>query len=278
MPEDRLMPMFGLTVDQDFLHTYGIPLLKGRNYSERDAGDREEAFILNEAAVRALGWENPIGKRLSRGIPGGKIIGVVPDFHFRSLHERIEPLFLFFSRSRFQYLSVRVRPGNAPETIALLEKRWKELAPEAPFEYFVLNDKFDQLHRDDARAEKMYGSFALLAAGIACFGLFGLTVFMAGQRSREIGIRKVLGATTGEILLMLSGEFIRLLALAQIIAWPAAYFAMRFWLGNFAYHTRIPVSSFLIGSLISLTVALLAVSFQITGAAKTSPAETLRYE
>ncbi|MHB9030626.1 MAG: ABC transporter permease, partial [Candidatus Latescibacterota bacterium] len=243
-----------------------------------DAGDREEAFILNESATRALGWENPVGKRLSRGIPGGKIIGVVRDFHFRSLHERIEPLFLFFSRNRFQYLSVRVRPGKDTETLALLEKRWKEIAPEAPFEYFVLSDAFDRLHEGDARTGRIYGSFAILSAGIACFGLFGLAAFTAGQRSREIGIRKVLGATTSEILLLLSGEFIKLLALAQVIAWPAAWLVMRYWLAGFAYQIKIPFTAFVAGSCITFAVALAAVGFQTMKAAAGNPADVLRYE
>ncbi len=277
-PPERLFAMYGIMVDQDYLPTYGIELADGRNFSDTDAGEWEESFILNEAAVREIGWELPVGKRLSHGIPGGTVIGVVRDFHFRSLHEKIAPMFLFFSRNRFQYLSIRIQPGKSAETLQYIEKKWKQLAPGSPFEYTWLDRHFEKLHHADERAERIIAAFALLSVCIACFGLFGLSAFTAEQRTREIGIRKVLGASSSDILKLLAGSFIQLILIAQFIAWPSAYIIMRIWLRTFAYYDGMHPLTFITGGALTLSIALVTISFQVVRAATTNPVQSLRYQ
>ena len=274
----RLLALYGLMVDRDFLQTYGIGLTRGSNFSTDFSADHEQEFIINESAARGLGWDDPIGKRLSRGILSGIVIGVVRDFHFRSLHERIEPLFLAASQSRFQYLSVRLRPGKDDAALEFMRLAWKKIDPNSPFEYFLLDDSLQRLYRADVRTERIFGAFSLLSIAIACFGLFGLASFSVEQRTREIGIRRVLGASLREILFLLSKDLIRLVLIAQLLAWPVSWFAMRAWLGSFAYHADMNAWIFVLGGMLALGIALLTIGAQTWKAATANPADALRYE
>lgn len=289
---NKLVAMYGIMTDRDFLAAYEIPLLKGRNFSPETASEGENEFIINETAARALGLSDPVGKRLSYGIMRGTVVGVVKDFHFLSLRERIEPLFLYHSRGRgtpnfalhnlgtpFQYLTIRHISGDTSSALAHIGAIWREGAPDSPFEYFLLDEYINRQYRADERARGVLGSFALLSVVIACVGLYGLAAFTAEQRAREIGIRKVFGASVTDILLLLSKDFARPAALAQIIAWPAAYVAMHIWLAEkFAYRVTVSPWAFLAGWAIVMTVALATISIQTIRAAVANPANVLRYE
>ena len=280
--------MVTLEADYNFLKTLGVSLVAGRYFSKAYPGDEAESFVINEAAARALGWENPLGKRLDRYMPAGErgfdvqkrgvVVGVVQDFHFKSLHHPIEPLVMTLWPAMYNTLSVKISPEDIPETLAALEKRWGMLAGERPFEYRFLDQQFDALYRFEAQAGQLFGAFAVLAVLIACLGLFGLASFTAEQRTKEIGIRKVLGATISSILILLSRDFLKLVVLAFVVATPLAYFATRQWLQNFAYRIEISWPIFLVVGLTALGAALLTVSYQAIRAALADPAEALRYE
>jgi len=273
---DNLLPMFVLFVDQDFLDTYGIELLEGRNFTKIPIGT---SFILNETAVREFGWDTPVGKRISHWAPQtGSVIGVTKDFHFMSLHHEIEPLVFFFSPRWFQYFSVRVRSDDITSAITFIKQKWIELFPQSPFEYSFIDSQVDERYSADNRLVRMLGYFSLLAIFIACIGLFGLTSLTIKQRTKEIGIRKTLGASVPGIIVLLSKEFARLLVIANLIAWPAAYWALQKWQYNFAYKAGIKFELFLMGSALAFVVALFTISYQTVKVAHANPVESLRYE
>ena len=275
--------MGNLFVDYDFIETLGMELAAGRNFSKDSATDETKGFIFNESAVRELGWESSqasIGKQIEwDGWQKGRIIiGVVKNFHFLSLRHEIEPIVMILWPERFNFISVRIRPDDIPTTLALLENKWHEFAPGYPFEYSFLDDDFDKLYRAEDRLRKTFGCFSLLAIFIACLGLFGLTSFATEQRTKEIGIRKILGASVSGIVLLLSKEFTKLVIVSNLIAWPIAYYAMNRWLQDFAYRIHIGLGTFLLAGAIALAIALLTVSFQAIKAALANPVEALRYE
>jgi putative ABC transport system permease protein len=211
---------------------------------------------------------------------GGRVIGVVRDFHFKSLHQKIEPLVIHLSYSADAFINfvVRLRPLDMPATLAFLEQKWREVYPQHPFEYSFLDEDFDHLYRAEKLRGKIFGAFAGLAIFIACLGLSGLAAFSAEQRTKEIGIRKVLGAAESHIVFLLSREFILLVLLANLVAWPIAYWTMRNWLQDFAYRTPLQWELFLAGGALALIISLLTVSFQAIKAALANPVEALRYE
>ena len=279
-------------VDADFVETLRLEVVQGRNFS-RDLVSDEQAFILNEAAVaRAVAdvgeaWASPIGKQMSFYLPGaegwqvfksGTVVGVVKDFHYRSLHEEIGPLVLQVFPETFGELLVKVGTDDLAGTLAFLEQRWRDLDPTRPFDYYFLDQDFDRLYRAEDRVGQVVGAFAVPTIVIACLGLFGLAAFMAEQRTKEIGVRKVLGATIPGVLLLLSKEFVKLIMLAFVVAAPLAYFAMSRWLESFAYRIEISGGIFLMAGLTALGMALLTVSYQSIRAALTDPVESLRYE
>ncbi|MCD6335189.1 MAG: ABC transporter permease, partial [Candidatus Latescibacteria bacterium] len=270
-----------LSIDHDFIEMLKIELAAGRNFSKDFAAVAKEAILLNEAAVRRFGWESPknaIGKRATLWGRKWTVIGVVKDFHISSLHDPIEPLVLYIRPDRFCYLSVRIRPGHISETLDFLKHSWDEFSPNRPFEYSFLDDSFDKLYRAEDRLGKIFGSFSLIAILIACLGLFGLASFATEQRTKEIGIRKILGASVSGIVLLLSKEFTKLVLVSNLIAWPVAYWAMNRWLQDFAYRIPIGVGTFLLAGVIALVIALLTVSFQAIKAATANPVKALRYE
>ena len=268
--------MFG---DHQTVEALGLQLLQGRNFSGEITTDATSAYILNETAVRELGWDDPVGKPFKVWDEEmGQVIGVVKDFNFRSLHQKIEPLVLDIKPEWSWSAAIRLAPNEVASTLSFIETQWRALEPDLPLSYRFLDEDFDRLYRSEEKLGQLFSSFAFLALFVACLGLFGLASFTAEQRTREIGIRKVLGASVAEILLLLSKEFTALVALAFVIAAPFAYLAMSTWLQNFAYHIDLGLSPFLLGGSLALAIALITVSTQALKAALANPVEALRYE
>jgi putative ABC transport system permease protein len=286
MEGDQSKDIIFFQIDTDFIPLLGIELAAGRNFSRDFATDEKEGVILNESAVKLLGWETPemaIGKGLMVPDSPGKyqkrgIVGVVKDFNFKSLHQKIEPLVLYMDPQQVNYITARIKTGNLPATLAYLEKKFTAFSPGFNFDYFFLDDNFDRLYRSEEKVQTIFNFFTLLAILISCLGLFGLASFTAEQRTREVGIRKVLGATVPNIVRQLSREFITWVLLANILAWPVAFMAMSKWLQNFAYRTSIGVGTFILAGLIALVIALFTVSYQSIKTALANPVQALKYE
>jgi putative ABC transport system permease protein len=277
-----------LTVDHDFLSTFGIPIAAGRDYSRLYATD-STGFILNSAATKALGIRDPtemIGRNFSYGGTKGKVIGITKDFNFESLHQSIVPLILTLpapsqaASNSFAKMSVKLvgNKDNITEALNRLGSAWKSYLPEVPFEYTFLDEKFDQLYTSEQRQGTLFTVFSGIAIFIACLGLLGLSAFSISQRIKEIGIRKVLGASTGGLIRLLSVDFLKLVALASLIAFPIAWYAMHNWLRDFAYRISIQWWIFGIAGLLAALVALATISFQALKAALANPVNSLRSE
>ncbi len=266
-----------LVVDHDFIRTFGIELVDGRDFSKRFPSDVNRAYILNQAAVKEIGWESPVGKELEI-INRGPVIGVVKDFNFKPLHQKIEPVALYIYPKLYQYISVRISPDSISSALTFLKNKWQELVPGQVFQYSFLDEDFDNLYRAEMRLGKIFTVVTCLAVFIACLGLFGLAAFESVQRTKEIGIRKVLGASVAGIVLLLSKDFSKWVLLANIVAWPVAYYAMNRWLQNFAYRINIGPWALILSAALAFAVALLTVSYQAVKAAFTDPVDTLRYE
>ncbi len=279
-PEYQLS-MNHMAVDAHFLKTFQLEMIEGRFLSDEFPSDAQN-FILNEAAIKATGLDSPVGKRFRLLDKTGKITGVIRDFHFAPLHDEIEPLVLHLMPYQYwmyrNYVFVRISADNISQNIASIEKMWNRAIPEYPFEFHFLDDTIDQKYRSEQRLEMILRIFTFLAISISCFGLFGLISFTAEQRTKEIGIRKVLGASVGSVVRLLSKEFVVLVVLANIIAWPVAYYVMTKWLKNFAYRTEIGFVTFLFSGFLALIIAILTVCFQSIKAALANPVDSLRYE
>jgi len=272
-----------MRVDYDFIETMGIEIAEGRGFFPEFTTDASQAFILNEAACRKIGWESPLGKQLE-WFPGGdrykkgSVIGVVKDFHFKSLHREIEPLVLHIWPGSYDNILIRMRPDDIKGTLSYVQKIWNTLAPNFPFIYSFLDEDFDKLYRSEERLGRIFIYFSLLSIFIASLGLIGLASYSAEQRTKEIGIRKVLGASVSNIVLLLSKEFTRWALLANFIAWPIAYSIMHSWLQNFAYRAGIGLGTFLFTATLTFLIALVSVGYQSLTAALADPVRSLRYE
>jgi putative ABC transport system permease protein len=271
-----------VSADQDFIATYGIKLIAGRGFS-RDFGSDTSAFLINESAVSVLGLktnEDAIGKDFGYGERKGKIIGVINDFHFESLHQKIVPLVLLVPKNlnNFGRISIKVAGANTTAALAHLEKTWKSFLPETPYQYNFLDDNFARLYKAEERQKTLFTTFACIAIFIACLGLFGLSAFAISQRIKEIGIRKILGADVSTIVALLSKDFLKLVILSAIIAFPIAWFAMNKWLQDFAYRIDMPWWIFIVAGLIAAIIALLTISIQAIKAAVANPVKSLRTE
>jgi ABC-type antimicrobial peptide transport system permease subunit len=270
-----------LTGDFHLLDTFDMKLSQGRPFSEEYPTDANEAIIINQTLANILGGENLVGKKLYNYSAGGtrRIIGIVEDFHFESLHSQVKPLMIVpRSRSEYKFMYVRVGPGAISSSIQILKNMWKKYGSGNPFEYHFLDQTIGQLYASEKRMGKIFLDFAFLAIFISCLGLFGLASFTAEQRTKEIGIRKVLGASAGNIVLNLTKDFFKCVLAANIIAWPIAYFAMHKWLQNFAFKTGIGWRVFVLSAAASLTIALMTVGYQSVKAALANPVDSLRYE
>jgi putative ABC transport system permease protein len=267
-------------VDHDFFETFGMEIIAGRDFLRELSTDSSGAYIINETAATQLGWHNPedaVGQELGYGQFDGRVIGVVKDFHFESLHLEIKPM-LFHISQYLHRISVRIRTDDIPGTLAFLQEEWQRHRPDYPFSYYFIDERFNQRYENEEKLGKLFGVFSLLAIFIACLGLFRLAAFTAEQRTKEIGIRKVLGASIGGILALLSKNFVKLVVIANLIAWPVAWYAMNHWLQNFAYRVEIGWRMFALASCLALVIALVTVSMQAIKAALANPVESLRYE
>lgn len=269
-----------LIIDQHYIKTFGLEVIEGRDLSSEFATDSVEAYLLNEAAVADLMLETPVGTpiRALDGHPSGKVVGVVKDFHYRSLHRKIEPLVLRMDSRNMWCLSVKLNSGNLSDQLAVVEKEWKKLAPDYPFTYQFVDETIERQYKAEQNTGILIGSFALLAILIACLGLLGLTAFMTEQRKKEIGVRKVLGATVSGIVLLLSKDFSRLILVAFVLVVPLAWYAVNKWLADFAYQVEVSPWVFLVAGLIVLVIAFVSVFYQALKAAVVNPSETLRSE
>jgi putative ABC transport system permease protein len=268
-------------VGTDFITHYGLKLVAGRTYSRAYPSDLKEALVVNEATARQYGYANPadiIGKKFDQWGRKGKVIGVVKDFNYISLHRNIEPLTLPLEPNASRYLSLKIKSENLAQTIAKVERVWKQLASHRPFLYSFLDEDFDRQYQSDFRFRKIFTTFSVLAIVIACLGLLGLATYMAEQRTKEIGIRKVLGASVTRIVALLSMDFVKLVIIAVVIASPVAWFAMSRWLEGFAYRIEIQWWMFALAGLAVVVIALLTVSFQAIKAALMNPIKTLKSE
>ena len=270
-------------VTHDFFKTYNIKIIAGRDFSREYAGDLREAFILNETAVRRLGFESPeqaVGTQIGTFAPNksGRVIGVAADFNYESLRQEIRPIITYLQPYQVNTVALRVVRGRTPEALDHLKSVWARFHPESPVKYDFLDDRIVALYRNEAKMMQMFGYFSVFAIIISCLGLFGLASFTAERRTKEIGVRKVMGASLGNITLLLSKDFSKWVLLANIIAWPIAYFAMSKWLANFAYHINPSWLEFVLAAVLTLLIALFTVSYQSLRAATADPINSLRYE
>ncbi|MEK6479863.1 ABC transporter permease [Catalinimonas sp. 4WD22] len=276
--EDALV-LSDIMVSYDYLPTLGIQLKEGRNFSRDIASDSAyHAVILNEQAVKVLGMKEPVGNTvLMGGMYEAAVVGVVEDFHFKSLHSVVEPLVIVLSDEQ-NFVEVKVSSDHLPQTISMLEEQWSLHADGTPFDYSFLDEDFDALFRADQRIGVIFGGFTSLAILIACLGLLALAAFMAEQRTKEIGIRKVMGASVKSIMLLLSKDFTKLVVIAFVVAIPLSYYAVQQWLNDFAYKIDIGLTSFVVAGILALVIAILTVSYQSFKAAIANPVDSLRDE
>lgn len=273
-----------LATDYDFIPTYQIPLAAGRNFS-RSFGTDTSNFIINEAAVKAIGWKSndqAVGKDFKYGQFSGHIIGVVKDFHFESLHQAITPLVFVLPPPQnsgfYNKISIKISGKNIDASLATLKNTWQKFLPDLPYQYSFFDENFAKLYDAEHKQETIFTTFACIAIFIACLGLFGLSAFAISQRVKEIGVRKVLGASTSTIVTLLSKEFLKLVLIAAIIAIPVAWYAMHNWLQDFAYRISIHWWVFLFAAIAAAFIALITVGMQAIKAATANPAKSLRME
>jgi len=271
-----------VAAEPGFLSTYGIKMAAGRNFS-KDFSTDSGSFLINEAAVKVLllkSNEEAVGKQFQYGGRKGELVGVFKDFHFESMHQRIVPLVFFIPRTAGAYniISVKISGNNIPAALSHIENTWKKYLPETPYTYTFLDEKFQKLYESEQKQGSIFTIFACIAIFIACLGLFGLSAFAITQRIREIGIRKVLGADVGSIVGLLSKDFLKLVIIAAVIAFPLAWYAMNNWLQDFAYRINIPWWIFLAAGIIAAIIAFATISLQAVKAAVANPVKSLRTE
>jgi len=276
-PEDKIL-FTQFTVDYDYFETLGMEMVQGRTFSKEFSTDMQEAYVLNETGAAVTGLEDPIGKSFSLWNEKGTIVGVVKDYNFKSLHTKIEPLLHRLWGRYLGHTLIRVKSGNMAQSLKTIEKTYKKHNPGYPFEYRFLNEELNRLYISDQRTAKVFQTFMALALFISCLGLFGLASFMAVQRTKEIGIRKVLGASVPEIFTMLLKEFAKWVLVANAVAWPLGYLVMDRWLKNFAYRTDIALWIFLASGVLGFVIAVVTVSYQSLKASIANPVDSLKYE
>lgn len=272
-----------INVDYGFIPTFGIKMAAGRNFS-RDFATDSNNFVINASAVRVLGWktpENAIGRDMSYGGVRGKVIGVVNDFHFESLHQNIVPLLMempSFANNNYRRISIKVGGANINSTLATLQQTWKKFQPETPFRYSFIDERIQRLYESEQQQSHLFTIFSCLAIFIACLGLFGLSAFSISQRVKEIGVRKVLGASIPQIVTELSKDFLKLVIVAAVIALPIAWYTMNKWLLDFAFRVSIQWWVFAMAGVIALIIAFVTISYQSIKAAMANPVKSLRSE
>ena len=272
-PEGEVYQFRTIPTDPSFIDVFEVPLVMGENWSW-DL-DHHQGIIVNEAFVEMMGWENPLGEVIWGDVP---IRGVMKNFIYRSLHFGIEPFALIYDRDQTHSMSVKLDGTDLPTTIRLIEEKYDEFEAENTFNSYFLDDDFAKFYRSEIRFGQIFGFFSLLAILVACLGLFGLASFLTAQRTKEIGVRKVLGASVGQIIKILSLDFVKWVLVANIVAWPVCWYIMNIWLQNFSFHTTINIFVFLIAGMLAIFIALIAVIFHTYRAASSNPVDALKYE
>jgi putative ABC transport system permease protein len=291
--QQQVRNIHGNVVDADFISAFGIPIKQGRNFSNENTSDKRQAIIVNEALVDYFGWENPIGERL----PGPEfidheVIGVVENFHYESLHTSVEPLVLTMSfellfsgiqnlslnNSFHPRISMTLTTDNLQQTVDGIRTEFKTIMPGTPFTYTFLDQALDNQYRQEQRLSRIVSTGSVLAIIIACLGLFGLASLMVIRRTKEIGVRKVLGASSLRVLLLINRDFTKLVAIGFIIAAPIAWYSMNSWLEGFAYQTGISIWVFILAGFLTLLIAWLSVGYQSFKATTINPVESLKGE
>jgi putative ABC transport system permease protein len=280
--ESERINMWVISIDRDFMDTLQIKMIEGKDFVKKfkPGGDNAFAYVLNESAVKHIGWKSALGKAFS--ISGqeirGPIVGVTEDFHFRSLHHSIDPCAMIVQDDYGRHISLRINTPNPEVTLNALKNKWKELVHHLEFNYYFLDDNYNKLYRSEIKSGQLIIYFTLLCIFIACLGLFGLASFLARQKTKEIGIRKVFGASVSIITRGLTGKFIRLVILSNLLSWPIAFFVLNNWLQNFTYRIDINIRAFLLAAVLSFIISLITVSYQSIKAALANPIKSLRYE
>lgn len=283
-PQSEAYALSRFTVDYDYVETLGIQLKEGRSFS-RDFTGEHPGFLLNEAAVADLGLTDPLstvmiepgGNGDDLELNAGQVIGVINDFHYQSLHQEIEPMIMRIGTFE-RFIVARLLPDNIQGSVASIEQIWLDMTGGQPFQYSFLDEDFAALHEGDQKMGEIFIGFSLLAIVIACLGLYGLASYTTEQRSKEIGVRKTLGASATDIVMLVAKDFMQLVAIALLISIPVAYLAMNEWLQLFAYRIEIGLNAFLISGVLAIVVAFFTVSYQSAIAANTNPSLTLREE
>ncbi len=282
--EENRKGMLTIWAGRDFINLFGLELIDGRDFSTLGESDSLELVIINEAAAKEIGWENDVVGRYfgeavwrSDKVNDGVVLGLVKDFHFQTLHEPVQPLVIIYAEN-FGNVLIEVSMDNVAETLNGLETKWNEMAPNAPFDYAFLDDRVEQLYENESTTSDVISTFTIIAVLISCLGLFGLASYTAEQKTKEIGIRKVLGASISQVLVMLSKSLIALLALAFIVAVPTGIYFMNKWLEGFAYKIEIGLGTFIIAAGIALTISVITISSQTIRAALSSPVDALRQD
>ncbi|MFC2170034.1 ABC transporter permease [Acidobacteriota bacterium] len=284
-PEDEPLPIGYTMVDYDFFETFDMEITQGRSFSRDFLRDETEACIINESAEKAMNIESPVGKQVDFGHPAFEepfrqvqIVGVVKDFHFKTLHKPIGPFIFRIYKPWHFIVFIKLRPDNIQAALRGIENIYQKFSPEFPFQYMFLDDVFQRLYDSERQMSRLFTVFGLLAVLISCLGLFGMASFTAEQKTKEIGIRKILGASVSGVVFLLCEEFLRWVLLANLISWPIAYLVMQSWLTGFAYRTNIGISTFILAAVTALLIALGTISYQTVKSSFANPVDSLRYE
>ena len=284
--EEEAVKTYVTYVDFDFIHFYNMKIVEGRDFSREMTTDLNQAGLLNQCAVKELGYDDPIGKKVRVWGRDLTIVGVVEDFHFLPLQQSMAPVTISLSKPsflsrygfRYGYLTVKISSHDIPRTLASIEKEFKSFSPNYAFEYSFLDDRIDRMYTPDQQSGQSFSFFSYVAILIACFGLFGLSAFSAEQRTKEIGVRKVLGGSIPSLFYLVSKDLTKWVLISNLIAWPIAYVVMRQWLQHFAYRMDLDLWVFILSAILTYLFALLTVSFQSAKAALANPIESLKYE
>jgi len=276
--DDRTMTLHFIGIGFDFFKTMDIEIVEGRAFSEEFSSDTINSIIINEEAVRQLQMDNPVGKTLNIFGQQSYIVGVMKDFNFNNVKNKIAPLMLHISPEQARLSFIRLNSGYTQETLDYIKETWKTFEPDFDFNYQFMDERLDNLYMAEQRSNTLINYFTIFAIFISCLGIFGLSSFKKKKKTKEIGIRKVMGASVSVIIKIFTAEFTKLVIIGNILAWPLAYYAMNKWLETFAYHTNLKWWMFALGALLSVFVVLITISYQSYKAATKNPANSLRYE
>jgi putative ABC transport system permease protein len=267
------------TGDESYMDVFGIKIIQGRNFSSAFGTEEERSILVNEAFVEKASWKDPIGKRISHWMAkDGRVIGVIKNFNYRSLHQEILPMLMVYQPRWSAYLSMRISPGPVKPALESIKEIFSSVFPDHPFEYRFLDDVFNSMYRAETKLEKTLGIFTLLAGFIACLGLYGLVSYNLERKTKDIGIRKILGASVPGIIFLFSRDTLKFVLVSCLISWPIVYFVMNRWLQNFAYKTIIGVDVFIVSALLAFVISLATVGLRSIRAASANPVDSLRYE